>query len=62
MKRTWTRTKLLLGDGFVGGCLSTYQTRGTGDFTHTKYEYVVGDQDYGPSRGPSYINIEGQLW
>ena len=40
--------------------------RGTGDLTCTKYEYgsidKVGDQDYRPSRGPSYVNIEGQLW
>ena len=63
MKRPRTRAKLLLGDGFVGGYLSTYQTRGTGDLTCKKYEYgssnEVEDQDNGPSGRPSYINIEG---
>ena len=41
-------------------------SEGTGDLTRTKYEYgsidEVGNQDYRSSRGPSYINIEGQLW
>ena len=65
MERPQISIELLFGDGFRGVCLSTYQIRGTGDLTHTKYEYgsanKVGNQDYGPSGGPSYINIQGHL-
>ena len=36
MERPRTKAKPLLGDGFVGGYLSTYQTRGTGDLSTYK--------------------------
>ena len=39
MERHWIGTKSLFGDGLMGCCLSTYQARGFGDPTHTKYEH-----------------------
>ena len=47
IERHWTRTQSLLGDGLMRCCLLTYQARGFGDPTHSKYEHgstnEVGD-------------------
>ena len=65
MERPRTKTKLMLGNGFMGSCQSTYLKRWIGDLTCTKYELCstnkVGDHDYGALGGPSYINTKGEL-